>query len=118
MPKYTKAETDKARAMLTNPENFGLVEGETIYTNLRHVSRSGMMRVISVHIIRNGQPLDISRHVATLLGEGFDAKRWGVKVGGCGMDMGFHIVYNLGVALHGIKSEERDGGYTYHHRWL
>ena len=52
----------------------------------------------------------------------------GLVIGGCGMDMGFHVVYNLGRAMwpdgtpdpHGTRNGEpdRDGGYALKHRWL
>ncbi len=70
-----------------------------------------------------------------------DRKNWGVKMGGCGMDMGYHLVNNLGYALfpNGVPCTgedcpsndhnngdrdytagklHRDGGYAFRHRWL
>jgi len=38
-----------------------------------------------------------------------------LRVGGCGMDMGFHIVYSLSLALYGSAN---DGGYTLSQEWL
>lgn len=76
-----------------------LGSNNTIYTSLKHVSSSGMMRHISVHHIRKNEMLDISWYVARIL----DYKRadnGGLKVSGCGMDMGFHIIHNLGYALY------------------
>ncbi len=75
-----------------------LKPSNTVYTVLRHVSRSGMFRVISLHIMREGQPYDISWQAAELL-EGYSDKYNGCKVSGCGMDMGFHLVYNLSYSL-------------------
>ncbi len=55
---------------------------------------------------------------------------YGVYVTGCGMDMGFHIVYNLGSILYpkgdgktitgrnGDKNPETDGGYLIKQRWV
>jgi hypothetical protein len=37
--------------------------------------------------------------------------RNGIRVGGCGMDMGFHLVYTLSRALF-------DDGYYVKHEWL
>ena len=55
-------------------------------------------------------------------------KTGGLRVSGCGMDMGFHVVYNLGYALwpdgtpepHGTRNgaPDSDGGYALKHRWL
>ncbi len=73
--------------------------GDTVYTKVDRVSRSGMSRVISAYVIRDNQPQWISYNVARALGWGFDDKQEGVKVGGCGMDMGFHLVYELSYVL-------------------
>ena len=86
-------------------------EGETLYTILLHVSRSGMLRTIGVYRIVNNEPRWISRVAASFIGWPFDDKREGVKVRGCGMDMGFHLVSTLSRALFG-------NDYTVHHRWL
>lgn len=76
--------------------------GDTLYTILRHVSRSGMSRSISVVTIDHadgGRIYDLDYNVARALGEPIDRDRGGVKVSGCGMDMGFHLVYSLSHAL-------------------
>ena len=44
-------------------------------------------------------PSDMSWAVARLLGWSFDRRNDGVKVNGCGMDMGFHLVYSLSYVL-------------------
>jgi hypothetical protein len=79
---------------------IGIKPGDTIYTKLVHVSRSGMYRVIDMYVIKDNIPLRISWSAGTLL-EGYDQKHEGAKASGCGMDMGFHLVYNLGYALFG-----------------
>lgn len=76
-----------------------LKPGDKVYTILNHVSRSGMMRVISVYAIKNNQPQWLSYWVAKAVGNTFDDKRDGVKVSGCGMDMGFALVYELSQTL-------------------
>lgn len=87
-----------------------LKPGDTVYTVLRHVSRSGMQSVIDLRIIRNGEPLAIGWTAAKVLGDRFDARRQGIVVGECGMDMGFHLVYHLSYALwpkgHGCTGEK------------
>jgi hypothetical protein len=35
----------------------------------------------------------------------------GIKVGGCGMDMGFHVIYNISKTLF-------NDGYAIKHQWL
>lgn len=77
-----------------------LKPGDTVYTILRHVSRSGMSRSISVVMMGENGPNDVSWAVARAGLGTFDRKNDGVKVSGCGMDMGFHLVYNLSWVLH------------------
>jgi len=102
-----------------------LKPGDTVHTILRHVSRSGMMREISV-IGPNNE--DITWHVMHVGGYRRSDKTGGLRVSGCGMDMGFHVVYNLGCAMwpdgtpdpHGTRNgdPDSDGGYALKHRWL
>jgi hypothetical protein len=79
--------------------------GDTVYTVLRSVSRSGLSRTISTHIMRSdditGKPVitDCSWAVAKLLGLKMDPKTGGVKVAGLGEDMGYHLVYRLSTTL-------------------
>jgi hypothetical protein len=52
-----------------------------------------------------------------------DSHPEGLKVSGCGMDMGFHVVYETSRAMYpkGFMNgdgEQRDGGYRIRHRWL
>lgn len=79
--------------------------GDTLYTQLKSVSRSGMSRVIQVVKIdcSKGEPSlsYLGWNVAKALGWGYDDRKEGVKVGGCGMDMGFHLVYSLSHTLFG-----------------
>ena len=69
--------------------------GDTINTILRHVSRSGMSRSIS--LLKGDE--DITYFAAALMGDKIDSKHGGIKIGGCGMDMGFALVYNLSATL-------------------
>jgi len=112
--------------------------GATVWTVLRHVSRSGMMRHIDLYVIRKNRPRWISGLVAKALSDTTDAKTGAVKAGGCGMDMGFHLVHSLSCALHGYKSKGDDAkeartkgvpfwkprpghyraGYSLGHEWL
>ena len=121
-----------------------LKPGDTVYTVLRHVSRSGMMRAISPMIIQDGgAPWEISHLVCPALERKFHQKHGGVKVHGCGMDMGFELIYTLSRTLfpdgfecigkgcpasdHVNPPQDRnyephlhpiDGGYALGHRWL
>jgi hypothetical protein len=91
--KYSKKETEEARTMLLK----FLAPGDTVYTVLRHVSRSGMMRRIDLYKVTDEGPFYLSGYAAVLLGEPRPDN--GVKVNGCGMDMGFHLVYALSYRL-------------------
>lgn len=110
-----------------------LKPGATVYTVLRHVSASGMSRSISLVIPskdHNGKPCitDITWLCAQSNGSIIDERHSGIKIGGCGMDMGFQLVYNLGLRLwpkgtrkpHGTRNGQPDtnGGYALRHAWL
>lgn len=91
-------------------------KGSTVYTILRHVSRSGMMRtigIVSVGTDANGKIWFRHPNYAThiVLGIPEDRQHDGVRVGGVGMDMGFHVAHSLGIALYG-------DGYALNHQWL
>lgn len=94
----TKKEREEAEAIVTLKEL--LKPGDTVYTTLKHVSRSGMQRAIDVHIIRDNEPRWIASLVAKALGWSFHEKYEAVKVDGCGMDMGFHLVHSLSYVLY------------------
>jgi hypothetical protein len=90
----------------------------TVYTVLRSVSSSGMTRHISLKVVdSDGDILDITYLAARALGDklqernGFNT----LKVNGCGMDMGFHIVYSLSSVL--FAGQER-AGYKLSQRWI
>lgn len=115
-----------------------LEPGMKVYTILRHVSASGTSRRISVlYIDKKGHP----QHLDWYLEEFGIAKRHkskdGLSVSGCGMDMGYHLVYSLGRVLYpmgfscageGCPSNDHangnkrelhpDGGYAFRHEWL
>ena len=79
--------------------------GDEVKTILRRCSRSGMSRRISLVIAVGGDVQDITWHAARAMGEKVkQGGQWvqdaGLVVGGCGMDMGFHVVYNLGRCLY------------------
>jgi hypothetical protein len=100
---------------------------DAIYTLVKRVSSSGMSRSIGVYRVIEGDIQDISYFVANALGWKL-SKDGGVTVGGCGMDMGFHLVYSLSWVLfpngttepHGTRNGEPDcdGGYALKHKWL
>lgn len=90
--------------------------GDTIFTILRHVSRSGMQRRISTLIW--DKDLNDMREISFLFGplSGYRLPKngeAGIIADGCGMDMGFSIVYNVSVAVFGLQN-----GYALKHNWL
>jgi hypothetical protein len=134
--KYSKAQVEEAKGYLLE----ALKPGDKVYTILRQVSRSGMSRHISTIIRGKDGNMDITHLVARALGERRNENDGGLVVGGCGMDMGFEVVYRLGYVLwpEGFKCPgtrchsndhsngdrnykrhlHRDGGYALRHEWL
>jgi len=92
-----------------------LKPGQTIYTVLRHVSKSGMSRDISLHIGAGSDVQTITWLAARALGwqlkevHGSNA----IRCPGCGMDMGFHLVYSLSRVLFPDGFRPRDAGKSY-----
>jgi len=76
-----------------------LPPGTTVYTKLNHKSRSGMLRSISLYVVGDNDIIWITGSAARMLGERID-RYDGISVPGCGMDMGFELVYRLGRALY------------------
>jgi hypothetical protein len=94
-------------------------EGDTVYTVLRSVSSSGMSRTMSLKVAKDGKILDLTYYAAIVL-------EWplvevngsrALRVGGCGMDMGFHTVYTLSRVLFREEGETKDAGYSLNHAW-
>jgi hypothetical protein len=54
-----------------------------------------MYRVLDVYIIKDNAPLRLSWSVAIVAGAGYDKRHEGVRAGGCGLDVGFALVYSL-----------------------
>ncbi len=93
-------EREEAKAWI-----LSLLEGQerpTAYTIIRKVSASGMSRQISVKVIKEGRLYDISYSVAKVLDWSLVQNAHNaVRVSGCGMDMGFHLVSSLSHSLYG-----------------
>ena len=88
-------------------------KGSTAYTKLIHCSKSGMTRIISVMSIKKNQPYYHNHSVSEILSFKKAEKfgEYGLKIGGCGMDMGFHLIYTLSCKLYG-------DGYAIKQRWI
>ena len=95
--RYTKEETAEAVTRL----RAQLTPGRTVYTKITHVSRSGMSRSIECYLAQGRDNLtDITWLVARATNSRVDNTHGGIVMGGCGMDMGFGLVYNLGRTLY------------------
>lgn len=128
MTRYSNAKREEELSWFRD----NLKPGDTVYTVLDHVSSSGMSRNIRLVIIKckNGKPYLMHPNYAAqvVLGYSQAKKGDGFRVGGAGMDMGFHVVYQLGQAIwpngtptpHGTRNgkPDSDGGYALNHQWL
>lgn len=130
MPRHTKAEKAEALAYLRRT----LHPGDTVYTVLRSIARSGMSREIDAYTIKENRPVYLSGTIAAAL-DYRQSKQGALIVSGCGSDMGFEVVYNTGRVIfpdggpleHSPRraQEERlgatiesDGGYLLAQSWL
>ncbi len=104
--KVSKAEKQEAFINLRK----WIKPGDTVHTILDHVSRSGMSRTIRVILIdKDGDVSHPNYAISTLLGYPRAKRGDGFNVGGCGMDMGFHVVHSLGYALFGEEASKGTG---------
>jgi hypothetical protein len=94
-----------------------LKPGTKVYTILRHVSSSGMSRNISLVIANGDEVIDITYYAAHALEDKLIESKGhrAIRVNGCGMDMGFHLVYNLSSVL--FAGQDR-AGYVLKQAWL
>jgi hypothetical protein len=128
--RLTKKEGEAKRKAYCREQLLKILKpGDTVYTILRHVSASGMSRRIDLYTIKDNTKVYLSGYAADLMGDKLsDKPGGGIVVTGCGMDMGFSLVCNLGYCLwpngtpeaHGWRNGEpdSDGGYALKHEWL
>lgn len=120
----SKAEGERRHKEQARQELLNILEkGDTVYCVLRSVSRSGMSRNIDFYVIKDNRPQYLTGYMAALNGRtiGTASNHQGLKVNGCGMDMGFHEVYNLAATLWPNGNDgraDRDGGYLLRSEWL
>jgi hypothetical protein len=95
----TKKQKEKVEAIEYLKQH--IKAGDTLYTKLEKVSSSGMSRQIKVLDIKDETPI-----------LGYTLKDNGaLVVKGCGMDMGFHVIYSLSQTLF-------NDGYAIKQRWI
>jgi hypothetical protein len=149
MSKHTDAEREEAAKELRKL----IKPKQRVYCLLRSRASSGMSRVIDLFIVvpdyetvyptkpEGGKDYDngkqklvghrlrsIGYTAAKAMDDRWDSDKQGIRIGGCGMDMGFALVYDLGQTLwpngtrkpHGTRNGEPDraGGYALKHEWL
>lgn len=107
-----------------------LPHGARIGVVVTRVARSGMSRRMKLVIAQSDPewPLrSITALVARALEYRYDDRAGEMLVGGCGMDMGFHVVNSLSYVIHGWPApragdppmpEGFRAGYTLRHEWL
>jgi len=100
-----------------------------IYQYVTQVSSSGMSRHIKSFVIIKNEPVSIDWYIARVLSY-ISRDDKGIKIVGCGMDMGFSLVYDLGRVIYpngdkktitgrnGDTEPETDGGYLFKHNWI
>lgn len=98
--------------------------GDTVYTVLRSVSRSGMFRRLDCYVMKDNQPLFITGRVAQLIPCRYTTENWrqsaGLGVSGCGMDMGYHVVHSLSNVLFQQQDMpySHEAAYALKHQWI
>jgi hypothetical protein len=114
--KKAQAQADKELARMKLREMFAEQEKPKVYTILRHCSQSGMSRDISLKTIQDGEMIDITYYVAKALGDTLKERNGqrAIRVSGCGMDMGYHLVHCLSTVLY---FGQDDAGYALLHGW-
>ena len=114
-PKEKQRELEKAQLRKEIKKIIG--KCRDIYCVLRHVSQSGMMRHIDFYIFKNNRPIWLTSRIGQLL-DYRQAPSGSLKVGGCGMDMGFAVVYDLSSELYCNKKYNHDKAYRLNSNWL
>ena len=108
MTRATKRERAEAIANLREQ----LQPGDVIFTRLNHVSASGMTRWLDLFVIRDNEPLRLTWSAAAATDYTYCDRRESFKIEGCGMDMGFSAVLQLGRALWPTELIHRTDGPT------
>ena len=121
LTKKQEREQEKESAKDFLRKVFASQEKPTAWTILKWVSGSGMSRDMKVITQYEGRVIDITWYVSHASSVGQLKERNGqrvVRVGGCGMDMGFHLVYSLSIALFCSDKYDHDSAYKLKQEWL
>ena len=90
MAKVSKKEQEHSKEMLLKY----LQPGDKVFSVIRHVSASGMMRHIDFFTFKENRPIYLSGYIADVLGYS-RTDAGALKVRGTGMDMCSSVVSNL-----------------------
>lgn len=122
MSTQTETRTEQEKACEHLRELFADDSKPEIRTVLRHVTASGMSRDISLFYVKDNKIINITYYAGIALGWRLVDRNGSraVRVGGCGMDMGFHLVYTLARTIYRSTENNHgaDVGYWLEHRWL
>jgi hypothetical protein len=115
----TLAELERGESIERLKDLFAGDDKPVIHTITRHVSASGMTRDISLMYVKEGAIHNITYSAALALEWPLSEKSGNraVRVSGCGMDMGFHLVYTLSRVLY-RDTVEGDAGYALSQAWI
>lgn len=78
-----------------------IAEGDTLWTTVTQVARSGMSRRVKVYAIKDNEPINLSSWAADVLEWRHNDSDGTITVTGCGMDVCFHLVNSLAYSLFG-----------------
>ncbi len=120
MTKKQEIEQEREGAIEKLRALFAGDDKPVIHTIVRHVSASGMSRDISLIYVKEGAIHNITYWGALALDWKLSEKSGNraIRVGGCGMDMGFHTVYTLSRVIYRDTATEIEPGYVLTQAWL
>lgn len=110
-PPRESASNREKREAIERLKEWGIARGDVIYTVIRSVASSGMSRTIDLYKFESCdahgrvRKVQLSHWAAKATGLKIAKNRFGndngIKIGGAGMDMGFHLVEMLSYAMFG-----------------
>lgn len=118
--KLTKKEIKEIRISQMKEELKLMLEknNHTVITENLHTSRSGMMRSLRLTLQDGTNITDLVAEIGDYKYHTNKRNQVGLKVTGCGMDMGFSVVYDLSCKLYCTEKYEHDNAYKLNQRWL
>ena len=101
----------------------------TVFTQVIHTAKSGMTRWIKAYVMIDNEPRELTGYnLPSFAKEHYkwDDSKDAWKIGGCGMDMGFALVYDMASHYGKIEAggydvlgeKKLDMGYSLNQRWL